>query len=194
MALERDQDENIVSSSLPTPEGESRKVWPHPDWEPWTRTPRRQRDGKRPPIGSIVTQEPLLPWERRRLHNLFPNSPATTAGAYALMETFYDDQGIPTMGKIRTVVLTRPDGKRVEYRTGRLRGYNTTNRRSGLRGALTEPPVILPPDYFSAYPQAAPPASVPPSASSRRRRPRKERQPTPTARTIAATITKRPRR
>lgn len=150
MASATAHNETIISTSLPHPEGERREVWPHPDWEPWTRTPRRPRDGKRPPVGSIVTRGPLLPWERRRLQNLFPTHPATAADAHALTETFYDDQGIPTMGRIRTVILTRPDGKRVEYRTGRLRDYNTTNRRKGLRGVLTAPPVLYHPEQPEA--------------------------------------------
>ena len=101
--------------------------------------PRRRRMKPR----CILTQKPLMTWERGRLRLEFDNFDDAVVQSYARVEQFVDaeDESREVAPPIRTVVVEWADGRVTEYRIGRLRRYNGTNRRRGLRGVLSSAPV-----------------------------------------------------
>lgn len=105
-------------------------------YQPGVEMPRRRRQS----IRRIVTRTQLTTWERGRLRVELVNFDDAT-DSYAKVERFVDADGRVAGPPIRTVVVEWVDGRIMEYRCGRLRGYNRTNRRRGIRGVLSNAPL-----------------------------------------------------
>ena len=128
MALNRDHDEKTFGSSLPSSTGgEGREDI----------IPKRPRT---PTLRREVKRVPLVTWEHFQLTEKFADFPKAAAKHYTRVERFIDCSTDRVHTTIRTVVVEWSDGRKTEYRCGRLRGYNSTNRRTGLRGHLFRKP------------------------------------------------------
>ena len=128
-------DEKIVGSSLPDTTERETRGGSTPCSRPTCSSTHRQLALRR-----VTQRRALAPWEMHTLEEKFDSPkrrfPQMASDYYAIHESFVNPDTNQSDGLLRTVVVEWQDGKKTEYRYGRLRQWNAENRRTGLRGDL----------------------------------------------------------